>query len=172
MSPNQVKKFVTVTIYRQSISNSGSGNELKRQRMNKGKRERGKNYTKQPSNVTAILHRWSRSSHLLVKSGNNVMSHVPVFELEACNRLKKKGGCCYSKLKGICSKKAALKEGIQLIVFGFVFQVLTSIPLKFWKFTPTERRVRSNSRVFVNAIPTLCAQKKSTSSFLISGSLS
>ena len=122
--------------------------------------ERGKNYTNQSSNVTAILHRWSRSSLLLVKSENNEMFHLPVFELEACNRLKKKGGCCYSKLKGICTKKAALKEGIQLIVFGFVFQVLTSIPLKFWKLTPTERKVRSSSRIFANAIATLCAEKR------------
>ena len=78
------------------------------------------------------------------------MFRVSVFELEESNHAMKVIGTCRSKLKKT-QKKEALKERIELIIFGFGSSVLTSVPLKLQKLTLLERTFRSSFRKFVNA---------------------
>ena len=61
---------------------------------------------------------------------NNDLFHVSVFDLEACNHPNKEMQVASPIWKKMCSKKAALKYGIELNVFGFGCHGLTSIPLK------------------------------------------
>ena len=57
-------------------------------------------------------------------------------------------------------KKAWVKEGIELIFFGFGYHVLTSVPLKLQKLTLPERTFTSHFRKIANAMAEVCAERK------------
>ena len=59
------------------------------------------------------------------------MFHVTVFDREEPIRAKKGVGICKSNLKKNSQRKKAPKPGIELIVFQFDFDILTSIPQNF-----------------------------------------
>ena len=142
------------------------GNDSKRQQTNNRERERERErdgekiYTNQPSTVFAI-QRWRiRSSLLSVKSGKNHLFHVSVFHLEAWNCPKKITEVARTICKVSAPKKVALKEGIDLITFGFGCQVVTSIPLKLQKISLPECIFSSKFRKFAKAVSKICAERK------------
>ena len=88
------------------------------------------------------------------------MFRVSVIELEESNcAIVKMIGACRSELKKT-EKIEALKERIELIIFGFGSIVLTSIPLKFQKLKLPQRKFRSRFCKFVNAKAKFCSESK------------